>query len=113
MTTLCDESTAKFMSEALLNHAREIHRYAKTYPEVFAGLSAERAREGGKRFVKNVTRMVKEMHALMLMAGYKGVTRFCNREQVEAHMEAALAAIEGVGAEHNAESLDTCPSALN
>ena len=29
------------------------------------------------------------MYALMLMARYKGVSRFCNREQIEAYMDAA------------------------
>ena len=113
MTTLCDEPTAMFMSEALLSHAREIHRYARTYPEVFASLPAERARENIRKYVKNVVRMVKEMHALMLMAGYKGVTRFCNREQVEAYMEASLEAVEQVGPEHRAEVADASPALYN
>ena len=113
MTTLCDEPTAMFMSEALLSHAREIHRYARTYPEVFASLPAERAGDSVRKFVRNVIRMVKEMHALMLMAGYKGVARFCNREQVEAYMEASLEAIEQISARHSAESVDACPVLFN
>ena len=92
MPPMCDENTARFMSESLLNHAREIHRYARTYPGVIAALPAGEAAEARDRFVKNVGRMADEMEALMLMARYGGVSRCCNREQVEAHIDGARAA---------------------
>ena len=99
-TAACDESTAQFMSEALLSHAREIHRYAKTYPSVFESLPAENARQSITKFVKTVSSMIKGMHALMLMAKYKGVTRFCNQEQVDAYIENASEIVADVEAKH-------------
>lgn len=84
----CDEDTAKFMGKSLLNHAREIHRYAKAYCEPS---DANEYIDVGRRakFTGHLERMLKEMYALMLMAKYKGVSRFCNREQIEAYINAA------------------------
>lgn len=84
----CDEDTAKFMAKSLLNHAREIYRYAVTYCEPSAAneyIDIERR----VKFTSHLERMLKEMYALMLMAKYKGVSRFCNREQIEAYMNSA------------------------
>ena len=93
----CDEATAMFMGEALLSHAREIRRYAKTY--CLPSPANQAIAEGPKRkFTRTVERMINEMHALMLMAKYKGASRFCNREQIDAYMEEARAAIAPVAA---------------
>lgn len=89
----CDETTARVMGEALLNHAREICRYACTYSETIHSVpSKEEAHR--KKFMRNVERMIKEMHALMLMAKHKGISRFCNREQIEAYIDNASRVIE-------------------
>ncbi len=93
----CDEATAKFMGEALLSHAREIHRYAKTF--CLPTLANQAVSEGNRRrFSRTVERMINEMHALMLMAKYKGASRFCNREQIDAYMDGARAAVAPVAA---------------
>ncbi len=93
----CDEASAKFMGEALLSHAREIHRYAKTF--CLPSLANQAIAEAHKRkFTRVVERMVNEMHALLLMAKYKGASRFCNREQIEAYMDGARAALALQGA---------------
>ncbi len=85
---MCDEKTAKFMAESLLEHAQNIYRYAKTYSQpIYDDRQAESKLKS--TFVKTVERMLKEMYALMLMAKYKGISRFCNREQIEAYMEEA------------------------
>lgn len=84
----CDEATAKFMGEALLNHAREICRYARTY-SAQTHPEPEREKFLRERYARNLTRMLKEMHALMLMAKYKGISRYCNCEQIEAYVEDA------------------------
>lgn len=114
-TTVCDEATAKFMSEALLNHAREVSRYARTYPEVFESLPVERARDSVAKFIKNVSRMIKEFQALMLMAKYKGVTRFCNREQIEAYVENASEIVADVEKRHreSGNPINAMPALLN
>ncbi|MDR0361673.1 MAG: hypothetical protein LBJ46_03155 [Planctomycetota bacterium] len=109
MITLCDEPTAKFMSESLANHAREIRRYAHTYPEACAALpEAERERLMGA-FVENVDRMVNEMYSLMLMARHRGISRYCNHEQIEAYMMDAYSVIEAL----RAKRADLVPASLN
>ncbi len=102
--TNCDEQTALNMSKALFDHAREVNRYARTYPAVFASLkNKDKARESIKSFIKNVTRMIKEMTALMLMARYKGVSRFCNTEQIEAIMEETQQIVDQLEAQRRQE----------
>ena len=88
----CDEAEARFMSESLLGHAREICRYAKTYcaPSLANMMVEEKHRE---KFARTVERMITEMRSLMLMAGVKGVARFCNREQIEAYIDEARLAV--------------------
>ncbi len=84
----CDEETAQYMGKSLLKHAREIHNYALAYcapTEDNEYIDAE----SRVRYTENLERMLKELYALMLMAKYKGVSRFTNREQIEAYMEAA------------------------
>ncbi len=89
----CDEKNAKFMGEALLNHAREICRYAKTYSGPIHPDRPSEERQK-RKFVSTVDRMIREMGTLLLMANYKGVSRYCNREQIEAYIdEARLASI--------------------
>lgn len=98
---ICDEATAKFMSEALLSHAREICRYAVTYSKpLVPGAPNDPAQR--ERFVGRVERMQKEMYALMLMAKYKGISRYCNKEQVEAYMDETTAILESCGIEAQA-----------
>lgn len=84
----CDEDTAKYMGKSLLKHAREIYNYAVAY---CAPTEENEYIDAASRikFTENLERMLKELYALMLMAKYKGVSRFCNREQIEAYMEAA------------------------
>ncbi len=84
----CDEDTAKHMGRSLLKHAREVHHYALSY---CAPTEANEYIDAASRvkYAENLERMLKELYALMLMAKYKGVSRFCNREQIEAYMEAA------------------------
>ncbi len=84
----CDEETAKYMGKSLLKHAREIHNYALAYC-VPTGDNEYIDTESRVKYTENLERMLKELYALMLMAKYKGVSRFCNREQIEAYMEAA------------------------
>ena len=88
----CDEATAKFMGQSLTKHARAIHNYALAYcaPTRDNDYIDEESRLG---FARNLERMLKEMYALMLMAKYKGVNRFCNTEQIEAYMDAAAEVI--------------------
>ncbi|MCD8139064.1 MAG: hypothetical protein LUE17_04675 [Planctomycetaceae bacterium] len=90
--TLCNEETAKIMGSSLLKHAREIYRYALSY---CAESPANEYMDDESRTVyrRNLDRMIKEMYALMLMARYKGVSRYCNREQVDAYVEAAYETI--------------------
>ena len=91
----CDEETAKFMSGALLDHAKEICRYAKAYREpIFPDANMDNPVRA--KFMTTVERMVKEMHALLLMAEHKGISRYCNREQIEAYMEEARAVVKSV-----------------
>ncbi|MCC8180386.1 MAG: hypothetical protein LIP23_05695, partial [Planctomycetes bacterium] len=87
----CDEDTAVFMSQALLNHAKEIYRYAKTYRQPFdASVPPTQAADNlKKKYHSTVKRMIEGMNALMLMANYKGISRFCNQEQIEAYIEMA------------------------
>lgn len=87
------ESTAQFMGEALLSHAREIHRYAKTFCPA-TGANQALGEENRRKFSRIVLRMINEMHALLLMAKYKGVSDSCNIEQIEAYMENARAALD-------------------
>lgn len=84
----CDEDTAKHMGKSLLKHAREIHRYATTYCEPNANNDYLDDKRRAK-FTGNLERMIENMYGLMLLAKYKGVSRYCNREQIEAYMEAA------------------------
>ena len=101
----CDEASAKFMAESLLDHAKEIYRYAKTFCEPTLANQAidENIR---KKFHRTVERMINEMHALMLMAQYKGVSRYCNQEQIEAYMDEARQAIaHTVGALRQSEPM--------
>ena len=84
----CDSETAEYMGKALLKHAREVHHYALAYcapTEDNEYIDAE----SRVKYMENLERMLKELYALMLMAKYKGVSRFTNREQIEAYMEAA------------------------
>ncbi len=115
MTTLCDESTALFISEALLGHAREVNRYVKSYPSILETLPAETVRSTAKTFLKNANRMFKELQALLLMASYKGVSRFCNNEQVDAYMEDTLQVIENIEKDYRESGLeiDAMPALLN
>jgi hypothetical protein len=87
-----EQDDNQYMAQALLSHAKEIRRYARTFCEA---TSANQALDEGqkRKFAKTVDRMVNEMHALMLMAGYKGVAALCNREQIEAYMDEARLAI--------------------
>lgn len=87
------ESSAQFMGEALLNHARGILRYARTFCQP-TGANQAIGEEHRRKFSHAVLRMVNEMHALLLMARYKGVSGSCNVEQIEAYMEEARAAID-------------------
>lgn len=87
----CNETDAKFMAESLLNHAKEICRYARTYFEPgFFNLLPDEKRQ---KFIRTVERMIREMNSLMLLATFKGVHRFCNQEQIEAYMDEARLAI--------------------
>ena len=105
----CDEPTAKFMGEALLNHAREIHRYARAF--CLPTPANQAVSEGHKRrFFRTVERMINEMYALMLMARYKGISRFCNQEQIDAYMAEARAAISPFTAAEPARMEIDCSS---
>ena len=84
----CDEDTAKFMGKSLLKHAKEVYNYALAYCAPTAD-NEYIDTESRVKFTGNLERMLKELYALMLMAKYKGVSRFCNREQIEAYMDAA------------------------
>ena len=87
-----NEAVAHQMSEALLGHAKEIHRYARTFCEPSqANLAIDEKQR--RKFYRTVERMINEMHALLIMAKYKGVSRLCNREQIEAYMDEAQSAI--------------------
>ena len=92
----CNEDTAKFMGKSLLKHAREIHRYALTYCEMTVDNQYIDDKRRAK-FVGSLENMIEEMYNLMLMAETKGVSRFCNNEQIEAYMEAAAEIIEPAG----------------
>jgi hypothetical protein len=92
MEQLCDEDAAKFMSESLLDHARRIYRYAKTYSQpIHPDKVAEKKLKDV--FFNNVERMIKEMYGLMYMARKRGIARFCNNEQIEAYMAEARALV--------------------
>ena len=84
----CAEEDARIVSAGLMRHARDIYTYAATFclPSS-ANLSVAENRQA--KFHRTVRRMLKEMHSLLLLARYKGVSRFCNMEQIEAYMEAA------------------------
>ena len=84
----CDESTAKNVGGSLLKHARAIHNYAMAYcrPTEENEYIDESSRAA---FKANLARMLKEMDGLMLLANYRGVSRFCNKEQIEAYVECA------------------------
>ncbi len=87
MLTPCSEETALVMGRSLMNHARDIHKYAQQYclPENNAYMDDDMRAQ----YAKNLGRMLDEMYSIMLLARYKGVCRFCNREQIDAHLEAA------------------------
>ena len=90
---MCEDSKAKFMGTALLNHAKDIARYAKTYSEPFFPniIPVDEQRD---KFIKSVNRMIQEMHALLGMAQNKGIARYCNFEQIEAYIEEAVSIVE-------------------
>ena len=102
---ICDEKTAAFMGEALLNQAREVCRYARIYPVEFRALPGRDSRERHQRFVASVARMVKEMRALMLMARRGGILRFCNHEQIDGYIEEAEEILAHFSAPARAEAL--------
>ena len=85
---ICKEEDARFMAESLLSHAREICRYARAYCEPNAANLMIDEQQRAK-FVCSVGRMVGEMGNLMLLAGRRGVSRFCNMEQIDAYMDEA------------------------
>jgi hypothetical protein len=87
MLTPCSEETALFMGQSLTNHAREIHRYAQQY--CHPANNAYMDDDTRAQYAGNLERMLNEMYSIMLMANYKGVSRVCNREQIDAHLEAA------------------------
>ncbi len=101
----CDAETAEYMGKALLKHAREVHRYAVAYCAPTED-NAYIAPEARAKYAENLDRMLKELYALMLMAKYKGVSRFCNREQVEAYMESAAELLAPVQAEQTQFALN-------
>ncbi|MDR1519618.1 MAG: hypothetical protein LBU23_05670, partial [Planctomycetota bacterium] len=76
-----------------MRHAREIHRYANAFclPSPANLALTGRRREN---FSGVVRRMIKDMRALLLLARHKGISRFCNLEQIEAYLEGAGAALE-------------------
>ncbi|MCD8350942.1 MAG: hypothetical protein LUC93_10075 [Planctomycetaceae bacterium] len=90
--TLCSEEKAIFMGSSLLKHAKEIYRYALAY---CAESAANEWMDDESRalYRRNLDRMIKDMYALMLMARYKGVSRYCNREQIDAYVDAAYETI--------------------
>ena len=96
----CDETTAKFMAESLLNHAKDIFRYAKTFCEPTQA-NHQLDEEQQRKFGRTVRRMLNEMYSLMLMAKFKGISRFCNEEQIEAYMNEAKKAITSAVVEKN------------
>ena len=102
---VCDEKTAVFMGQALLNQAKEICRYARIYPVEFRALPGREGRERHQRFVASVERMVKEMRALMLMARRGGILRFCNHEQIDGYIEEAEGILAHFGAPAKAEAM--------
>lgn len=91
-TEICDEATARSMAASLLSHAREVNRYAVTY---CANTSDNDylADDVRATFVQNLKRMLKDLQGLMLLASHKGVSRYCNVEQIDAYMDAAHNAI--------------------
>ena len=90
---LCDETDARALSRALTGHARDIHRYASAFC-VHSQANREVSARQRKRFAGNVWRMVEGMRALLLLARYKGISRYCNLEQIEAWMEGAASVLE-------------------
>lgn len=87
MLTQCTEQDAKFMGESLLNHARGIYKYAQNYcnPDNNNYMDDETR----SQYAGHLERMLNEMYSIMLLARYKGVCRFCNREQIDAYIDAA------------------------
>ena len=90
---LCDEIDAQALSRALTGHARDIHRYARSFC-LASPANLEVSVRQRENFAANVGRMVEGMRSLLLLAKYKGISRYCNLEQIEAWMEGAAAALE-------------------
>ncbi|MDR1533492.1 MAG: hypothetical protein LBU64_00100 [Planctomycetota bacterium] len=90
---MCDEIDARIMSKALTGHARDIYRYANAFclPSAANQEVAEGHRE---KFSRIVRRMLDELQALLLLARYKGISRFCNLELIEAYAEGAESAMK-------------------
>jgi hypothetical protein len=84
----CAEEDAKAVSAGLTLHARNIYAYAATFC-LPGSANMSVAEDRRAKFRRTVRRMLKEMRALLLLARYKGVSRFCNMEQIEAYMEAS------------------------
>lgn len=92
----CDEATAKFLGESLLNLARQIRHYVHTYPVEFAARSDEAGKKWYNRFVATAKGLAEEMEALLLLTRRSDVAKFCNREQIEATIEDTRNVLDGL-----------------
>jgi hypothetical protein len=83
----CAEEDAKTVSEGLMRHTKDIYAYAVAFC-LPSSANVSVAESHKMNFRRTVRRMLRELHSLLLLARYKGVSRFCNMEQIEAYMEA-------------------------
>ncbi len=86
MNATLDNNVAS-LSKSILNHARAIHRYAKTYCENDTSDFQTKEERAKSRIC--VEQMLRELQGILTMARRKGVTQQCNLEQVAAYADAA------------------------
>ncbi len=87
MNATLNHNEVATLGKSILNHARAIHRYAKTYCENDTSDFQTREERAKSRIC--VEQMLRELQGILTMARRKGVADRCNLEQVAAYAEAA------------------------
>ncbi len=86
MTTMTQDNVAS-IAKSILNHARAIHRYAKSYCEGDTSDFMNDHERAKSRL--HVEEMLRELQTILTMARRKGISELCNLEQVAAYANAA------------------------
>jgi len=90
---ITDETSAKSIAESLLGHARSVYKYADNYcrDSEFNERFDDKTRA---TFKTHAVRLLKDLYAMVLLAKYNGINRYCNTEQIEAYYEAGREIVE-------------------